>query len=247
MYHVYSYLCPTASITYSLSININTHTALRAHPAVLLASSLVAQTAFGIRNGEGRNKGGALAIQSPRSIGTGDGFAEDMDPFMTLLRSRQHLTPKGDSSAVGGQDASHRTSAATAVAVAAAAAVSVMEDPAATAPYTYAGEGPEQVMARPGERRGGWCRKSRSYRLEIRIDLPISIRVHCICTCIRRYYCCCCCSICVHECMYGDQLTLYPPMEHQCVMHNLHVLMTTRTDSSTYSTVTGVRQMYVGG
>lgn len=31
----------------------------------------------------------AVVVESPRSLATGDGFADDMDPFMALMRSRQ--------------------------------------------------------------------------------------------------------------------------------------------------------------
>ncbi|CAM9780969.1 unnamed protein product [Ectocarpus fasciculatus] len=34
-------------------------------------------------------KARAVVVESPRSLATGDGFAEDMDPFMALMRSRQ--------------------------------------------------------------------------------------------------------------------------------------------------------------
>eukprot|EP00752_Nemacystus_decipiens_P013072 g11561.t1 len=57
------------------------------------------------RNDEGRVKGGASLLR-PKSSGAGDGFAEDMDPFMALLRTRQHgqYSPLKADDAVEGQE-----------------------------------------------------------------------------------------------------------------------------------------------
>lgn len=74
-----------------------------------------------------------------------------MDPFMSLLRSRQRPALKGDTP-VRAQDASQRKSW---VAAASAAAVSVMEDAATTVPNLNAGGEAEQIVAvRPGEQHG---------------------------------------------------------------------------------------------
>ncbi|CAM9835664.1 unnamed protein product, partial [Pylaiella littoralis] len=91
-------------------------------------------------------KRGLAIIQSPRSLGTVDGFADDMDPFMSLLRSRQQPTLKGQNTVRGLAVDRGRLMAA----AASAAAASVLEDATTTVPNTTSRETPEQEVARPG-------------------------------------------------------------------------------------------------